>query len=153
MEQPQHHCNSAEKELLLLYYDELDNSSRELLQKHLDDCEPCRQKFVQLGETLTLLRPVTLDCSAADRLQFSNRLRARLDRRSTFSGFRAALVAVTVMVLAIIVPWQSDFIPGQRPIPPAKPPMELGIIEALDFYQNLELLELLDLFSELESVG
>jgi anti-sigma factor RsiW len=142
------------EELLLAAYDELDAVRRGQLQEHLRDCARCRQEFARLGATLALLRPAPLDCSGVDLQRFSARLHERIGRRRLAGPrLRLATAALALVVLAFIAPWQGDVLRGTGSMPPAAATAELGMLEALDFYQNLEVLELLDLFAELEPLG
>lgn len=153
MEQQQRPCNFAERELLLSCYDELDSGLQQLLQEHLHGCDPCRRELARLEKTLRVLRPATLNYSAADLQRFSSRLTRHGRRRSFFPRLPVAAASLALVVLAFIAPWQSDVLRTKNSMPPAPVTVELGILEAFDFYQNLEVLELLDLFEELEPVG
>jgi len=146
-------CVFSEEELLLACYDELDNARKQLLQEHLRTCAACQQQYARFGETLVSLRPATLNYSHAEQQQFSSRLTKRIGRRTSLPPLRLAGAALAIVAVVFLAPWQNNFfISGQAPLP-SQPTVELGVIEILDFYQNLELLELLDLFVELEPLG
>ena len=146
-------CVFSEEELLLAYYDELDSARRQLLQEHLQACAACRQEYDRFGEILVSLRPTTLNYSSADQQEFSTRLTRRINRRTFLLPLRLAGAALAMMAVVFLAPWQSDYFLSEHPPLSSQPTVELGMIEILDFYQNLEILELLDLFVELEPLG
>ena len=145
-------CEFSEEELLLACYDELERARKQQLLEHLHTCHACRQQFIRFEKALELLHPATINYSHADLQVFSTRLTTRINR-NTFPRLRFAYAAIAVAVIAFFVPWQSDFFLYEQGRLPSQPIEELSMIEVLDFYQKLEMLELLDLFVELGPLG
>ena len=153
MKQQSGPCVFSEEELLLACYGELDSARRQLLQEHLRSCAVCQQEYARLGDILMSLRPTTLNCAPAALQQFTTRLTRRIGRRTFLPPLRLAGATLAIVAVVFLAPWQSDFfLSGQTPLP-SQPTGELSMIEVLDFYQNMEMLELLDLFVELEPLG
>jgi len=142
-------CEFSEEELLLACYGDLDNVRKQQLLEHLQACNSCRQQFIQFDNVLGQLHPATLNYSPAELQEFSTRLTTRINRNS-FLRVRVAVAALAVAVITFFVPWQSDYFLNEQGSLPSPSIGELSMVEVLDFYQNLELLELLDLFVELE---
>lgn len=143
-------CN--DEQLILYYYGELDAPDRKTLAVHLEGCPACQTALVELQVSLAAVPQPELKLSAAEKLQFTEKVTEKARRRSTrfLPAWGGALAAGVVMVAVL---WLQ---PAEQlaPVAPGMSTMaDFEMLEQLELLQEIELLQDLDLLQEMGTFG
>ena len=159
-------CAQLEQDLVLFHYGELSGAERQQVEAHIKDCAGCRQSLTELANLLP--KTVLADEPPQEFWNdYSRELRHKLANlgerhawwRRLFSIFQPwarpllATSAVVALVLTFTLGkgfWQSRDVP---------PPFDdifleaLPVTENLDFFNNLEVLDALELLEQMGEPG
>ena len=159
-------CARLEQDLVLFHYGELTGAERQQVEAHLKDCAGCKQSLMEFANLLP--KTVLADEPPQEFWNdYSRELRHKLANlgergawwRRLFSIFRPwampALATSAVIALALTFTlgkgfWQS------RDTPPPFDDIFLEVLpvtENLDFFNNLEVLDALELLEQMGEPG
>jgi anti-sigma factor RsiW len=142
----------GEKDLLLLYYDELSHEERSDVERHLADCGECREIWQTLQQALDAVPRVSLNMSGEEARRFAQRVAGQVVRRrlSRVWMWGGGLVAAALLALTLTVR-PPGLLPGAGDNP--KTLADAGIVKDMDLLQNMDLLEQLDFLQDLDGQG
>jgi len=159
-------CARLEQDLVLFHYGELSGAERRLVESHAKDCAACTQFLLELASLLP--KTVLADDPPQEFWnEYSRELRHKLAdilgpgswRRRFFSIFRPwampALATAAVVVLALTFTLGKSFWQNRD----TRPPIDAALLEALpvaenlDFYNNLEIIDAMELLEFMGEPG
>jgi anti-sigma-K factor RskA len=159
-------CARLETELVLFHYGELSGAERRQVEAHTKDCTACTEFLMELASLLP--KTVLADDPPPEfwndyRRELRHKLADVGERGSwwqrLFSVFRPwampALATAAVVVLALTFTLGKGFWKS----PDARPPIDAALLEALpvaenlDFYNNLEILDAMELLEFMGEPG
>jgi anti-sigma factor RsiW len=154
-------CANNEQDLVLYYYGELNEAERAAIEAHTGTCSGCRSYLEQIAAIL----PRTAQADEPGQAfwdQYSREMRRKLDEAGSRSwrqiiaewlqSWRVpAMAAAAVAVMALTFTLGKGFFRAKDAPPEDQSLMEvLPVAENLEFFNNMEMLDAMDL---LESLG
>jgi len=149
-------CENMEPDLVLYYYQELENAQRAHVEIHIKDCAACRHALEEMGSIL----PLTVAADEPPQTfwdNYSREMREKLatarDRqpwwRSLASLFQRwtvpAIATAVVLLLTLTLTLGKGFWRTQESPPDDEALLEvLPVAENLEFFKNMEVLDAMD---------
>lgn len=154
-------CCLSKKDIIMLYYNELEEGEKIKYKEHLKDCNRCRKIYEEIQDTLSRIEAQPLEFAYQDmvdeavkeitskqreitlwqRLRYSiEQLRDNWFWRLNYRPQRA-IVTLAIILLVFIYPWRKKIDVTQKQFEILEIEMELSL-------QNLEEITLFDLLEE-----
>ncbi len=98
-------CSDRERDLLLYYYDELDGTVREGMERHLDGCSSCAAAYAKLKTTLDGMELKEPELPESFWPSYNRKVYRKIEKRSNskrWALFRPRFIQVGAMALVLI---------------------------------------------------